>query len=193
MLCNAPILSGTSTVVSDTQMDSRYIDEITALVAISHSHSFVGAARMLQRDPTVISRRLAALERRLGVRLLERTTRQVQLTDTGARLAQRFRYATDIIADAEKEATSSAVQIQGALRIALPNAMGRVLVGPLLPDFLKRYPLIALEVDYSDRYVDIIAERIDVAVRIGKLTDSRLVAKKLGPHRRVPSLLNRLG
>jgi DNA-binding transcriptional LysR family regulator len=178
-------------------MDSRYIDEIMALVAISNSHSFVGAARVLQRDPTVISKRLAALERRLGVRLLERTTRHVRLTDAGARLAERFRYATDLLVEAEEEAALSAAEIRGSLRIALPAAMGRVLVGPMLPEFLRTYPLISLEVDYSDRYVDMIAEGVDVAVRIGALTDSRLVAKKLSAHRRVlcasPDYINQNG
>ncbi|EGH71550.1 LysR family transcriptional regulator [Pseudomonas syringae] len=178
-------------------LDSRHTDEISALLAIASERSFVAAARLLQRHPTVISKRLAAIEARLGVRLIERTTRQVRLTDAGARLVDRLRAATGLITEAEQEATLGAAEIRGVLRLAMPAAMGRLWLSPLLPEFLFAHPQLSVEVDYSERFVDIIAEGIDAAIRIGELNDSRLVAKKLGDHRRIlcasPAYLQRWG
>ena len=178
-------------------LDSRHTDEISALLAIASERSFVAAGRLLQRHPTVISKRLAAIEARLGVRLIERTTRQVRLTDAGARLVDRLRAATGLITEAEQEATLGAAEIRGVLRLAMPAAMGRLWLSPLLPEFLFAHPQLSVEVDYSERFVDIIAEGIDAAIRIGELNDSRLVAKKLGDHRRIlcasPAYLQRWG
>ncbi|MFJ1257381.1 LysR family transcriptional regulator [Cupriavidus sp. CuC1] len=168
-----------------SQLDSRHIEEIAALLAVAEERSFVAAGRILQRHPTVISKRLAALERRLGVRLLERTTRQVRLTDAGARLVDRLRSATGLITEAEQEASLGAAEIRGVLRLALPAALGRLWLGPMLPEFLSAHPLLSIEAAYSERFVDIIAEGFDAAIRVGELADSRLIAKKLSDHRRI--------
>ncbi|MGF6456112.1 LysR family transcriptional regulator [Pseudomonas frederiksbergensis] len=166
-------------------LDSRHIDEIAALLAVASAHSFVSAGRLLQRHPTVISKRLAAMEKRLGVRLMERTTRQVRLTDAGNRLVERLRSATGLIIEAEQEASLGAAQVRGVLRLAFPAAMGRLWLASMLPEFLAAHPLVSVEVDYSDRVVDIIGEGFDAAIRIGELNDNRLVAKKLSDHRRI--------
>ncbi|SSB96257.1 DNA-binding transcriptional regulator, LysR family [Pseudomonas sp. 43mfcvi1.1] len=166
-------------------LDSRHTDEFAALLALESQGSFVAAARLLQRHPTIISKRLAALEARLGVRLLERSTRHIRLTDAGARLVRRLRLATELMVEAEQEATSGAAKVRGNLRLAVPAAMGRLWLAPILPEFLAAHPHLTLTVDYSERLVDVIAEGFDVAIRLGELNDSRLIAKRLGDHRRI--------
>lgn len=166
-------------------LDSSQSDEIAALLAVASEGSFVAAGRLLQRHPTVVSKRVAALEKRLGVRLIERSTRQVRMTSAGAQLEQRLRAAIGAINEAEQEASSGAAEVRGILRLALPASMGRLWLAPMLPEFLKAHPQVSLVADYSERFVDIIAEGYDLAIRIGELSDSRLVARKLGDHRRI--------
>jgi len=166
-------------------LNSQHSDEIAAFLAVASQGSFVGAGRLLQRHPTVVSKRLAAMEKRLGVRLVERSTRQVRITETGARLEQRLRSAIDLINEAQQQASEGASEIRGTLRLALPAAMGRRWLGPMLPEFLKAHPHVSILADYSERLVDIIDEGFDAAIRIGELEDSRLIAKKLSDHRRI--------
>ncbi len=165
--------------------DSRQADEVATLLALAEHGSFAAAGRALQRHPSVLSKRLGALERRLGIRLVERTTRQLRFTDEGERLASRFRQAVDLLDEAEHEASLGAAQLRGRLRIALPSAMGRLWLGPLLAEFALAHPQVVLETDYSERFVDIIAEGFDLAIRVGELADSRLVATSLAPMVRV--------
>jgi DNA-binding transcriptional LysR family regulator len=166
-------------------LDNQHSDEIAALLAVASEGSFVAAGRLLQRHPTVVSKRVAAMEKRLGVRLIERSTRQVRMTDAGAQLEQRLRSAIGLITEAEQEASSGAAEVRGVLRLAVPAAMGRLWLAPMLPEFLKAHPHVSIVADYSERFVDIIAEGFDVAIRIGELNDNRLIAKKLGDHRRI--------
>ncbi|MBI7169813.1 LysR family transcriptional regulator [Pseudomonas aeruginosa] len=177
--------------------DSRQADEVATLLALAEHGSFAAAGRALQRHPSVLSKRLGALERRLGIRLVERTTRQLRFTDEGERLASRFRQAVDLLDEAEHEASLGAAQLRGRLRIALPSAMGRLWLGPLLAEFALAHPQVVLETDYSERFVDIIAEGFDLAIRVGELADSRLVARRLCAHRRIlgaaPDYLKRHG
>ncbi len=177
--------------------DSRQADEVATLLALAEHGSFAAAGRALQRHPSVLSKRLGALERRLGIRLVERTTRQLRFTDEGERLASRFRQAVDLLDEAEHEASLGAAQLRGRLRIALPSAMGRLWLGPLLAEFALAHPQVVLETDYSERFVDIIAEGFDLAIRVGELADSRLVARRLCAHRRIlgaaPDYLERHG
>ncbi|HHM7976419.1 TPA: LysR substrate-binding domain-containing protein [Pseudomonas aeruginosa] len=151
--------------------DSRQADEVATLLALAEHGSFAAAGRALQRHPSVLSKRLGALERRLGIRLVERTTRQLRFTDEGERLASRFRQAVDLLDEAEHEASLGAAQLRGRLRIALPSAMGRLWLGPLLAEFALAHPQVVLETDYSERFVDIIAEGFDLAIRVGELAD----------------------
>ncbi|NDL65232.1 LysR family transcriptional regulator [Acerihabitans arboris] len=171
-------------------LDKRQADEFAALLAVAREGSFVAAASALQRHSTVISKRIGALERRLG-------TRRVRLTEAGARFAERLRIATDAIFEAEQEAAAGGVELRGRLRLAFPAAMGRQWLAPALPDFARRYPGLDIEVDYAERYVDLVGEGFDAALRLGTLGDSRLVARKLGDHRIVlgasPDYLERHG
>lgn len=178
-------------------LEQARTDELAALVAVAGEGSFVAAASVLGRHPTIVSKRIAALERRLGVRLLERTTRQVRLTQAGARLAERVQSATSAILEAEEEAAAGGVELRGRLRLALPAAMGRQWLAPAMPAFARRYPGLEIEVDYAERHVDLIGEGFDAAIRLGALGDSRLVSRKLGEHRIVlgasPDYLDRHG
>lgn len=178
-------------------LDSQHSDEIAAFLAVASQGSFVAAGRLLQRHPTVISKRLAAMEKRLGVRLMERSTRQVRITEVGAKLEQRLRAALGQILEAEQQATSGVAQVRGVLRLALPAAMGRLWVAPLLPEFLSAHPGVSIVADYSEHVVDIIEQGYDLALRIGELEDSRLIANKLCEHRRIlcasPAYVERCG
>jgi len=178
-------------------LDNPHSDEIAAFLAVAAQGSFVAAGRMLERHPTVISKRVAAMEKRLGVRLIERSTRQVRITPVGEQLEQRLRAALGMIAEAEQQAISGAAQVRGVLRLALPAAMGRLCIGPMLAEFLEVYPQVSIVADYSERLVDIIDEGFDIAIRIGELEDNRLIAKKLCDHRRIlcasPEYLERHG
>lgn len=160
-------------------LENYQTDELAALLAVAEAGSFVMAGIALNRHPTIISKRVSALEKRLGIRLLERTTRQVRLTDAGACLAERFRIATDAIT----EAAAGSAKVRGRLRLALPAAMGRQWLAPAMTDFARCYPALDIEVDYAERHVDLIGEGFDAALRLGTLSDSRLIARKLGEHR----------
>jgi DNA-binding transcriptional LysR family regulator len=177
--------------------DSRQADELATLLALSEHGSFAAAGRMLQRHPSVLSKRLGALELRLGIRLVERTTRQLRFTDEGQRLVSQLRHAVSLITQAEQEAAQGAAQVRGRLRLALPAAMGRLWLSTMVSEFALAYPEVSLEVEYSERFVDIVAEGFDAAIRIGELSDNRLVARKLCDHRRIlcaaPAYLQRQG
>jgi len=166
-------------------LDSQHADELATLLALSDGGSFAAAGRALQRHPSVLSKRLNALERRLGVRLVERTTRQLHLTHEGLRLVEKLREAMGLIAQAQKEAAEGAQQVRGRLRVSVPAAMGRRLLSAMLVEFALAHPQVTLEVEYADRLVDIVGERFDAAVRIGTLADSRLVATRLCGHQRI--------
>lgn len=168
-------------------LNNQHSDEIAAFLAVASQGSFVGAGRLLQRHPTIVSKRLASMEKRLGVRLVERSTRQVRITEVGAKLEQRLRSAIELMNEAQQQATQGASEIRGTLRLALPAAMGRRWLAPLLPEFLKAYPHVSILADYSERIVDFIDEGFDAAIRIGELEDNRLIASKLGDHRRILS------
>ncbi|WP_336335306.1 LysR family transcriptional regulator [Pseudomonas putida] len=165
--------------------DSRRADELATLLALHERGSFAAAGRQLERHPTVLSKRLSALEARLGIRLVERSTRQLRFTDEGERLVAKVREASRLIAEAEQEATEGAATVRGRLRLALPAAMGRRWLSGMLADFVLAYPQVTLEAEYADRFVDLIGEGFDAAIRIGELADNRLVARKLCDHVRI--------
>ncbi|MFM4826292.1 LysR family transcriptional regulator [Aeromonas bivalvium] len=179
------------------KINSQHIDEIVALLAVAANGNFAAAGKAIGRHPTIISKRIASLETRLGVRLVERTTRQVHLTDTGKRLADKYRVATDLIEEAQEEATENANNLSGRLKLAFPATMGRLWLAPKIPEFMVKYPNLELDINYSDNYVDLIEGGFDAAIRIGDLTDSRLVARKLTSHKRIlvasPNYLQQYG
>ena len=178
--------------------DGAAYSELLAFVAVAQELSFTRAATRLGRDPTVLTRRVSALEARLGARLLERTTRAVRLTEAGRTYLERARAIVEAMDDAGREAADlRGGEPRGHLRLALPGAFGRRWLAPALVDFLHAHPRVTLEADFSNRFADLVAERFDLAVRLGPLGDSRLVARKVAARRRLicaaPSYLHRHG
>lgn len=154
-------------------------EELAAFVAVVEAHGFSTAAKVIGRDPTILSRRVSQLENRLGVRLLSRTTRSVALTEVGASYYGRARALLDELDSASLEASNLASSPQGLLRVSLPSTFGRQWVLPLLSGFIEQHPKIKLDVRFSDRLVDLVAENFDVAIRVGSLRSSTMKAKKI--------------
>lgn len=172
-------------------------DAMTAFIAVCDTHSLTGAARRLGLSASVISRQIAALESRLGARLFHRTTRQISLTDAGARYLERVRRILGDLDEAERAAQSDRTEPSGRLSITAPLIFGRLHVAPLLALFVQRYPKVSVEVMLSDRFVNLVEEGHDLAIRIGHLPDSQLIARRFGETRRAlvasPSYLARAG
>jgi DNA-binding transcriptional LysR family regulator len=162
-------------------LDSVSLDDLAAFVAVVEDHSFTEAAKRIGRDATIISRRVGQLEERLGVRLLARTTRRVNLTEVGTLYYRRVRVLLDELSSASEEASNFAASPRGLLRVSLPVVFGRRWISPLLPAFLVKHPQIRLDVRFIDRFVDVVAEGYDVAIRVGTLRDSSLVARRIAP------------
>jgi DNA-binding transcriptional LysR family regulator len=178
--------------------DGNQIAEIAAFAAVAEQGSFTKAAAALGRDATVLSRRVQSLERRLGVRLFARTTRHVALTEAGAGFLARTQAIVSALHEAHEEASAhGGGEARGTLRLALPATFGRMWIAPFLPEFMSAHPQVRIDVSYSNRFVDLVAEGFDVAVRLGELADSRLVAKRIAPRRRLlcaaPSFIDRHG
>ncbi|ACI59544.1 transcriptional regulator, LysR family (plasmid) [Rhizobium leguminosarum bv. trifolii WSM2304] len=176
---------------------AAHLDELQALIAVQDHGSFAAAGRALTRHSTVVSKRVAGLEARLGVRLIERTTRMVRITDAGRRLAEEARNGLAIISEAEARASSDATEVSGHLRLAVPATFGRMWIAPALPSFLHAFPKLSVEIDFAEHYVDLVGQGYDAALRIGQLADSSIVARRLLDHRRVlcaaPEYLERFG
>lgn len=175
----------------------QYVDQIAALLEVHEQGSFAAAAKSLNRHSSIVSKRISELEARLGVRLVERTTRQLHFTEAGQSFIHRLKAVRDALEDAEKEVNDSASQLKGTLRLSVPGAFGRLWLAPMIARFGKQYPTLTIHVEYSERFVDIIHERFDAAIRIGDLPDSRLRAKRLADNRRIlcaaPSYLDANG
>jgi len=154
-------------------------EEIETFVRVVEAGSVTGAATQLRIAKSAVSRRLKELETRLGVQLMTRTTRQLTLTDAGNALYQR---SVTLLADwAETESVASDLQtaLAGAIRVAVPLSFGVAHLGPAVLDFMNIHPLVDFDVDFSDRKIDLISEGMDLAIRIGDLPDSSLIARKI--------------
>jgi DNA-binding transcriptional LysR family regulator len=161
-------------------------ETLAAFAAVADEGSFNAAGLRLGRDATVISRRVQALEQNLGVRLLERSTRRVVLTEAGVLYLGRIRpLMRGLLAAGQETASFSDGEPRGRLRLALPGSFGRMWLMPMLVDFLDAYPGVTLDAAFSNRFVDLIGEGFDLAIRLGVLPDSRLVARKLAERHRM--------
>jgi DNA-binding transcriptional LysR family regulator len=173
------------------------LQEITIFARIVGTGSLSSAARDLGMSPAVVSRRLASLESRLGVRLINRTTRSLHLTDEGAAYYETCNRVLSEIQEADAAVSAGRAEPRGVLRVALPASFGNQHVAPLVPKFAERYPDVQLALSLSDRAVNVVEEGFDLAVRIADLADSSLAARKLAPNRRVvcasPAYLQRHG
>lgn len=158
---------------------------ISAFVAVVDRHGFAPAARHLGLVPSAVTRHVAALEAHLGVRLLARTTRSVTLTEAGAHYLERARRIMAELAEAEEFAQSERLTPVGRLVVTAPAVFGRLHVAPLLAEFLARHEGVQADLRLSDRWVNMVEEGVDCAIRIGHLPDSGLVARRVGETRRI--------
>lgn len=160
-------------------MDLAYAMKV--LVKVVDAGSFARAAEALDTSTAAVSRQIGALEAHLGARLLNRTTRRLSLTDVGAEFCERSRTILDEIAEAEAVAGQQSLQPVGLLRITAPLSFGVTQLSRLLPAFRERYPKLRLDVDLTDRVVDLANEGVDVGLRIAHELGSNLVARRIAP------------
>ena len=161
------------------------IDAMQAFVAVADLHGFAPAARKLGLSASGVTRLIAALEDRLGARLLQRTTRSVTLTDIGTRYLERARRILADVEEAEGSAEGERTRPSGRLVVSAPVGFGRLHVSPVMSAYLKRYPEVFGELRLADRIVNLVEDGVDLAVRIGHLPDSSLVARHVGEMRRI--------
>jgi DNA-binding transcriptional LysR family regulator len=161
------------------------LDAMQAFVAVADLQGFAPAARKLGLSPSGVTRLIAALEDRLGARLLQRTTRKVALTDVGTRYLERVRRILADVEEAESSAEGERTRPIGRLVVSAPIGFGRLHVSPLMSDYLARYPEVTAELRLTDRTVNLVEDGVDLAVRIGHLPDSTLVARHVGEMRRI--------
>ncbi len=161
------------------------IDAMQAFLAVADLEGFAPAARKLGLSPSGVTRLIAALEEHLGARLLQRTTRSVALTDAGARYLARVRRILADVEEAEASIKDERTRPSGRLVVSAPIGFGRLHVSPVMSEYLKRYPEVSGELRLTDRVVNLVEDGVDLAVRIGHLADSSLVARHVGEMRRV--------
>ncbi len=164
------------------------MDKLNAMetfVAIVEEKSLTAAARRLDRALPTVVRTLSLLEEELGVRLLQRTTRRQSLTPEGRAYLSRCRQILSDVASAEAEIARSDTKLEGPIRMTAPALFGSLVVTPLIAEFMKKHPGIQVELVLLDRVVDLVEEGLDLGVRIAPLSDSSLIAVKVGELRRV--------
>lgn len=162
-----------------------HTSDLRIFLAVASTASLSAASRLLNIGPMQVSRRISALERELGVRLLHRTTRAVALTAEGEAFLPYARTMTEAEAAALSELTPEPVMATGTLRLTAPSVFGQAMVVPLLPAILEANPDLCIDLDLSDSAVDIVAKGFDLALRIATLGDSELVAKRLANNPRI--------
>ena len=159
-----------------------HLSGLAAFVRAAETRSYVAASRVLGLSPSAIGKSIFRLEAKLGVRLFHRSTRSINLTEEGLLFFERCRQILDDLAEAQTELTRSTAAPCGRLRISVPAAGHRLLM-PVLPAFRQAYPDVELDIDFSDRLVDVVDEGFDMVIRSGDLTDSRLSVRGLCPFR----------
>lgn len=176
------------------------MDRLTGMavfVAAVEEGSLVSAARRFGLSPSMAGKHVSALEAQLQARLLQRSTRRLALTDVGRTYYTRCKEILEAIQDADNEIQEAQESVRGLLRISAPVTFSAMHLGPVVADFLEIYPDVSIETLLSDRHIDLLAEEVDLAIRIGKLRDSDLIAKRLASCRMVfcaaPSFLERHG
>ncbi len=177
-------------------MSDRF-DELSAFVEVARRQSFVQAAKQLDRHVSAVSRSVASLESRLGVRLLQRTTRRVALSEAGRAYFTRCEALLAEFDGADAAARDLGSSPRGVLRVSAASGFGLTHLITVVPEFLAAHPHVTIDLQLSNRYVDLVEEGYDLAVRVGTLADSRLVARRIAPSRRIlvasPAYLARHG
>ncbi|MEQ8334283.1 LysR family transcriptional regulator [Nisaea sp.] len=164
------------------------MDTLTAMkvfCSVVENDSLAGASRTLNVSPSVVSKQLSGLEDRLGVRLLNRTTRRVSLTEVGSTYYERCKRILADVDEAEIAVSQAHSAPRGLLKLTAPTTFAHRHVAPHLPEFLDRYPEVEVQLLVNDRVVDLVDEGIDLAIRIAQLKDSSLIARKLAVNHRM--------
>jgi DNA-binding transcriptional LysR family regulator len=161
------------------------ISDLDIFARVARTGNMSQAGREMSLSPAVVSKRISLLEERLGARLFQRTTRQLTLTETGEGYFKRVVDILSLIEEAEDFVSRRNTKPRGLLKVTAPTSFSRLHLAPFLSDFVSRYAEIELDFHLTDNFVDIIREGFDLAIRIGELEDSSLVAKKLAPETRV--------
>jgi DNA-binding transcriptional LysR family regulator len=173
------------------------LTDIAVFVKVVELSSFTAAAEALEMSQPVVSKAVTRLEEKLGARLLNRTTRKLSLTEAGSALYQRAAQALAQIEDAKLEIASFQTEPRGTLRVSAPTSFSILHMGPLLAEFSARNPGVTLDYQLDDRTVDLVQDGYDLAIRIGELEDSSLIARRIAPCRVVlcaaPSYLRKRG
>src|SRR4030095_3418491 len=160
------------------------LKQLESFVSVATKGSLTPTARSEGVAPAIMGRRRDALEERLGVKLLVRTTRRITLTHEGSAFLEDAQRLLADLANAEASVSAGGVKASGHLRVTAPAGFGRRHVAPLVPDFLAHHPEVSVSLNLSDRIVDIVNEGVDCAVRVGDLADSSLVGVRLAENRR---------
>ncbi|WP_047606929.1 LysR family transcriptional regulator [Rahnella aquatilis] len=173
------------------------IEDLRIFIAVVKAGNFTAAAEQLMLSKQYVSRRMATLEAGLNARLLNRNTRKLSVTESGQLFAQHAQRILDDIEEAERAVSPKRQALQGSYRISIPMSFGISHLSPLIAEFLGQHPAIQFQVELVDRYVDLVGEGFDIALRIGHLADSSLVARRLGELKRAiccsPEYLQRKG
>ncbi len=164
-------------------MDNR-AGEMVVFVRVVEAGSFSEAARLLLMTPSTVSKLIARLEARLGVRLIERSTRRLVLTGEGQFYYERSQAFLGQLDETEQQIAQGGAEAEGLIRVTSSVTFGVSALEPILPDFLEAYPRIVIDLSLSDDVVDLYLDRTDIAIRVGKLQDSNLMARKIGETRR---------
>ncbi|WMU43553.1 LysR family transcriptional regulator [Enterobacter bugandensis] len=156
-----------------------YLGDVEVFITVVEHGSFTAAAVALSTTPSVLSRAVSRLEVRLGRQLLQRTTRRVGLTEAGRIYLEQARYAFSLLDEAERDGRGQEGDLTGRVRISVPTTFGHYCLPPLLARFSQQYPRVKVELNITNRNVDLIAEGFDLAIRLGQMPDSGFVARKL--------------
>lgn len=177
-------------------MDNR-AGEMMVFVRVVEAGSFSEAARLMLMTPSTVSKLIARLESRLGVRLIERSTRRLALTEEGQFYYERSQALLSQLDETEQQIAQGGAEAEGVVRITSSVSFGTTAVEPILPSFFEAYPNVIVDLSLSDEVVDLYLDRTDIAIRVGKLPDSNLMARKIGETKRCivasPAYLKRHG
>ena len=166
-------------------MALRNLDDLAVFVHVVDRHSFSAAARDLHLEPKTVSKQIARLEQALGTTLFERNTRNLRITGEGRAIAERARVALAVLEEVQELATGGSQELSGTIRLTAPTPFGRKFVAPAIHDFCRLHPRVGFDLRLSDQVQDLYSGDLDLAIRMGELADSRLVARRVADNRRI--------
>lgn len=166
-------------------MALRNLDDLVVFVHVVERQSFSATARDLHLAPKTVSKQIARLEQALGTTLFERNTRNLRITGEGRAIAERARVALSVLEEVQELATGASQELSGTIRLTAPTPFGRKFVAPAIHDFCRLHPRVGFDLRLSDQVQDLYSGDLDLAIRMGELADSRLVARRVADNRRI--------